>query len=101
MLELCPEPEDWHNVLFSDEIYFGWGPEGNVRILRRDGERYNPENIVLKGQPAEKDRRRYHCWAAIGYNFKSKLVFYDNGTPNGKMILQCYHDDILEPAVGN
>ncbi len=28
MLEKYPEPEDWYHVRFSDEVHFGWGPQG-------------------------------------------------------------------------
>ncbi|KAK3951877.1 hypothetical protein QBC32DRAFT_370791 [Pseudoneurospora amorphoporcata] len=49
---------------------------------------------------APEDRKRLHCWAAIGYNFKSELIWYDSGNANGKMTLQCYRDQILEPVVG-
>ncbi len=41
-----------------------------------------------------------HCWAAIGYNFKSDIIFYNvPGNTNGKMSLQVYRDSILEPHV--
>jgi hypothetical protein len=54
-----------------------------------------------KPAPEEKHLRRLHCWAAVGHDFKSLLIWYDvprNG--NGKMTLQVYRDQILEPMVG-
>lgn len=29
--------EDWRNVYFSDEVYFGYGDEGKARIARKPG----------------------------------------------------------------
>lgn len=44
--------------------------------------------------------KRYHCWAAVGWNFKSELVFYEvPGNTNGKMSQRVYIDSILEPVV--
>jgi len=43
---------------------------------------------------------RYYVWAAVGYNFKSKLRFYEVPTNiNGKMSMQIYRDEILEGVV--
>jgi hypothetical protein len=101
MLERYPEPKDWYHVRFSDESHFGWGPEGRVHVIRRPWERYCPDCIVEKEEPAEKDLKRLHVWAAVGHNFKSDLVWYDvPGNSNGKMSLQVYRDKILEPVVG-
>lgn len=39
-----------------------------------------------KPWPAEKDRKRHHCWAAIGHDFESDINFYEvAGCTNGKM----------------
>jgi hypothetical protein len=32
MLKKYPEPEDWYRVRFSDEVHFGWGAQGRLRI---------------------------------------------------------------------
>lgn len=105
MLKKYPDPEDWKRVRFSDECHFGYGQIGKLRIIRKPKERYCPECIQEndpKGQPSEKDQKRFHVWAAIGWNFKSDLVFYDvPGNSNGKISLQVYHDEILEPVVGS
>ncbi|KAK4122584.1 hypothetical protein N657DRAFT_664494 [Parathielavia appendiculata] len=83
MLERYPDPADWRHIRFSDECHFGWGPQGK------------------KEMPAEKDMKRIHCWAAVGYDFKSSLTWYDvPGNSNGKMSMQVYRDHILEPVVG-
>jgi hypothetical protein len=35
-----PTPEDWHDVRFSDEVHWGFGPKGSIYIIRKPGERY-------------------------------------------------------------
>ena len=40
MLHKYPEPEDWHRVRFSDEVHFGWGSQGKLRIICQPGTRY-------------------------------------------------------------
>jgi len=43
---------------------------------------------------------RYPVWAAVGYNFKSKLYFYKvSMNINGKMSMQIYRDEILKGVV--
>jgi hypothetical protein len=39
-------------------------------------------------------------WAAVGYDFKSEIVFYEvPSNTNGKITLKVYRDQILEPHV--
>lgn len=86
-----PKHEDWHRVPFSDEVHFGYGPEGQLRIIRRPATRYLHDCIQHQPPPPseEKDRKRKHCWAAVGYNFKSDIIFYDvPGDKNGKLAHQ-------------
>ena len=40
MLEKYPDPEDWDRIRFSDEVHFGWGPQGKLRIIRKPGQQY-------------------------------------------------------------
>lgn len=53
----------------------------------------------------EKDKKRFHYWAAVGHDFKSELVFYEvkdkigKESKNGKMSHDCYVDSILDPVV--
>jgi hypothetical protein len=62
--------------------------------------RYCQDCIQEADEPAEKDKKRFHCWAAIGYNFKSDIYFYNvPGNTNGKMSQQVYISQILEPIV--
>lgn len=70
---------DWKRVRFSDEVHFGRGPQRRLRIIRKPGERTCQDCIQEQHEPEEKDKKqkRYHCWAAVGWNFKSKLIFYE------------------------
>ena len=95
-----PKSEDWHRVRFSDEVHFGHGPEGQLWIIRQPGTRYRWDCIQHRDPPPEKTRKQMHCWAAVGFNFKSDIIFYDvPGNSNGKMTHQVYIDSILEPVV--
>lgn len=57
-------------------------------------------------EPAEKDKKRYHCWAAVGHNFMSDIYFYDvPRITNGKMSQQVYIEpnfrancEVLDPG---
>jgi hypothetical protein len=100
MLERYPRPEDWHHVRFSNKVHFGWGPQGKILIIRKTGMRYCQNCIQEEGQPAEKDKKRFHCSAAISYNFKSPIHFYNvPSNANSKMSQRVYIDSILEPIV--
>ncbi|KAL9036867.1 MAG: hypothetical protein Q9214_005949, partial [Letrouitia sp. 1 TL-2023] len=88
MLEERPKPEHWEDVLFTDGCYFGFGPEGKGMIIRREGERYEPKHVQLRGRRPNKEEKppRVHAWAAVGYNFISNLYFYEVPTnENGKI----------------
>ena len=69
-------------------------------IIRRPGERYCPDCIQTDPKQENTDKKRVHAWGAIGYNFKSPLVFYDiPSNSNGKMTQKAYINQILEPIV--
>jgi hypothetical protein len=84
MLHLRPNPDNWKNVQFSDEVHFGLGPQRKLRIIRRPGERYCADCIQERGQPDEKNLYRIHAWGIIGWNYK-KLILYETGNKNGKI----------------
>lgn len=97
--------DDWKRVRWSDEIHFGLGPEKKLRIIRRPGERLCWSCIQERGPPPEKakdveDEVRIHAWAAVGWNFKTPLIWYTTNNKNGKMSQKVYIDQILEPHVG-
>ncbi|KAF1815725.1 hypothetical protein P152DRAFT_455449 [Eremomyces bilateralis CBS 781.70] len=70
-------------------------------IIRKRGQRYYPKCIQRVDDPDEEDKKKVHAWAAVGYNFKGPLVFYEiPSNINGKMTQECYLNDILKPVVG-
>ena len=86
----------------SGEVHFGRGPQRNLQIIRKPGQRTCEDCIQEQRQPEEKDKKqkRYHCWTAVGWNFKSQLIFYEvPSNSNGKMSQRVYIDSILEPVV--
>jgi hypothetical protein len=101
LLALKPKPADWRDVRFSDKVHWRVGPQGKLRITRKPGERYCGDCIQEQlNRDDEKHFEAAHSWAAIGYDFKSNLNFYNvPGNKNGKLSLTAYHDQILEPIV--
>lgn len=98
---------DWSRVRWTDVIHFTLSPapQGTLHILRRPGERYCsdciPDNREPAKQNAEKDQQHLHAWAMVGWNFKSKLIWYTSSKSNndGKMSQQTYIDTMLDPMV--
>ncbi len=102
MLQRYPQPQDWSQVRFSDEIHFGWDSQvGKIQIIQKPGLRVCLD--CIQGgveEPEEKDKNRHHCWTAAGHNFKTDMIFYDvPGHGNGKMSQKMYIEQILEPIV--
>ena len=99
MLEKYPNSEDWKCVRFSDEVHFGWGSQEKVYIICKPGQRYCIDCLHEENQLKEKDQKRFHCWAAIGFDFKSPIHFYQTSNSNGKMSQDVYIYQILKPIV--
>ena len=69
--------------------------------IRKPGRarRIQPHNVQRRDpQPSEKDKKRLHIWAAVGYNFKSELFFYDiPSNKNDKMTFDGYIEILERP----
>jgi hypothetical protein len=106
MLEAFPDPMAWRFVRFGGELHFGFGLDGKMRLLPRVGEKLCEGCAEAENHPAlewPRDVKRVHAWAAVGYGFKSELVFYDESTsPNssGVMSMSTYCNEILSGVVG-
>jgi hypothetical protein len=110
---------DFKTLRFSDEKHWGAEPQRTVWVRRRVGatEREKPENIqydapqirsrkkivrndlLENDDDAGKDLLRCHCWGAISWNFKSKLVWYETESKNGKMNKSIYVEKVLKDEV--
>ncbi|KAI3322351.1 hypothetical protein HD806DRAFT_536188 [Xylariaceae sp. AK1471] len=90
----------WTKIRFSAEVHFKFGPEGRILIIRKSGERYCPDCIHHRDSPDRNEQVCLSAWAAVGFNFKSQLVWYDTNNSNGAITLKAYRDQILEPVVG-
>lgn len=92
-------PQDWEDVRFSNQTHFGFGPEGKQKVHHKPGERECPDCIQARSTPLKEDQPRCHAWAAMGYDFKSELIWYNASNKNGDLAMQAYIDQILEPVV--
>ena len=82
----------WQRVIFSDESRFQLNrSDGRQRVYRRRGERYARPCIAHNDRFG---RCSVMVWGAIGYGWRSELVFVD-GTLNA----QRYRDLVLQPHV--
>lgn len=90
MLLKYPTKYHWRHVRFSDETHLGYGSQGRIWVIRKPGERSCPDCIQEIKAPKQKDEKRLHAWACVGYNYKSKLYKYDCGNSNGKMTQKVY-----------
>ncbi|KAI5805098.1 hypothetical protein EDC01DRAFT_642001 [Geopyxis carbonaria] len=100
MLERYPDPDDWTNLRFSDTVHFSYGPSLSPRIIRKPGQRYCPKCVVDKQPDEPKETQQEHSWVAVGWNFKSDIVFYDAKSSNhDKMSHDVYVNQILDPVV--
>ena len=95
-----PKKEDWRDVLFTNECHFYWGLEGKPYVIREQSQQYYADYIYYRARrPDLKGCKRFHVWAAVGYNFISLLIFYNAGNSNRKMTTKAYIKQILEPYV--
>ncbi|KAF2415687.1 hypothetical protein EJ08DRAFT_600893, partial [Tothia fuscella] len=96
MLDIRPKPKNWHNVWFSDEVHFGYGPKMKMRVIRKLGQRYCPDCMQFHKEPDDKDRKRFHGFGAFGYNVKFFILYSVDSNTNGKMTQRVYIDSILQ-----
>jgi hypothetical protein len=69
-------------------------------IICRKGQQYCQGCIQETREPTKANQKKLHTWAAVSFNFKSDLIFYDVPTNNnGKMTSIVYINEILEKHV--
>ncbi|KAJ8126949.1 hypothetical protein O1611_g6689 [Lasiodiplodia mahajangana] len=86
----------YRKIRYSDEVHFKFSPEGKLIIIRKAGTRYCPDCIHYRTRPSDSGNRTIclNAWACIGYDFKSKLIWYDVANAN-----DAYLNQILKPEV--
>lgn len=100
--KIHPNIKEWKRVRWSDEFHAGFGPEGQLKIFRKKGTamRGRYDNLQHTPKPTERQASsKVHCWAAIGWDFKTELIFYEPGNSNGAISHKVYVDQILEKEV--
>ncbi|EAQ86220.1 hypothetical protein CHGG_07473 [Chaetomium globosum CBS 148.51] len=97
-----PTPQQWRDIRWSEAVHFGLGPEGQIMAIRKPGQRHCPNCVPEAQEPEPKHVKEVHVWAALGWNFKSELYFFEvpGKNTNGKMTMQIYRDELLKNAVG-
>lgn len=93
--------DDWKKVCFLDKVYSDEDLNESYRLF---ASKVNVHvKTVFKNRMSQSRRiknKYHHCWAAVGYNFKSELIFYEvPGNSNRKMNQRVYINSILEPIV--
>lgn len=89
-----------YHVRFSNKVYFGYGLQNKLHIVCKPSEQYCLDCIQKDKKLNKKDKKRHHYWAAVGYNFRSDINFYEvPGNTNRKMSQKFYIDQILELIV--
>lgn len=109
-MRVVPRPGERY-CLACDEPPAPVAPVANEEGAAEDEDESGNENENEAGNEAgheagngkwPKDLHRINAWAAIGYNFKSDLVFYEGSTsPNtpGAISMSDYREKVLERAV--
>jgi hypothetical protein len=87
--------DDWTKILWSDECTFEFDLRIKQRVIRRRGTRNTPNKIQWQKQ--RKGPGRWNIWAAIGYNYKSPLIWLKGSGKNGAFLQKDYLSQVLEP----
>ncbi len=101
-LAIRPTIEHWKNVRFSDEMHAKFGPEGRLKIIRKREKamRGRFDNIQHQHKPTDNQAiGKVHVWAAIGWDFKSPMIYYEVKNPQGSITHKAYIEQILEVEV--
>lgn len=95
-------PSFWYIVRFSDEVHFSFQPTRKKLVIRWGGERTHPDCIQYNHKPRRGDPQyglTLHAWAAIWVHGRSKLIWYETPSSNGKMTKDVYLNQILNGPV--
>lgn len=85
-------PHRWHHVLWSDEYTFTTSKQRKAWVIRTQGERYCPDCLQHRFYSG---RASFSIWAAVGWNYKSPLVFLTGHGQRGGMSKDDYKEQVL------
>lgn len=90
--------EEWYKVLWSDECTFLiGGRSAKERVTRKQGERQCP--TCIQHQFHRGGTTPVNCWGAIGYGYKSPILFVHGTGKKGAFKQTDYLSQILEPHI--
>jgi hypothetical protein len=93
---LNPEGGDWRKVIWSDECIFELGKNGRIWVTRRVDEKRCLDCIKSTYRSG---RVSIMIWGAIGWNYKSPLVFLEKEEGAKGVNSRAYRDQVLEPII--
>ena len=70
----CNDYSFWRAVRFTDEVHFCLDSRSAEWVIRADDERFCHDCMQFN---KKNHTSVLHAWAMVGYNFKSKLVWFD------------------------
>lgn len=89
---------EWKKILWSDEITFLIeGRKCKKKVSRNKSERYHPDCIQF--QMHRGHTTPIHAFGAIGYGYKSQLLFIKGTGKNGAFTQKNYLEQVLEKAI--
>jgi DDE superfamily endonuclease/Transposase len=89
---------DWKGILWSDEVTFLiGGRKCKEKVTRKRGERFHPDCIQF--QMHRGHTTPVHAFGAIGYGYKSQLLFITGTGKNGAFTQKNYLAQVLEKAI--
>jgi transposase len=87
---------DWKRVMWSDESTFETGKRGRIWVTRRPNEKHCQSCIKSVYRSG---RVSVMIWGAIGWNYKSPLVFLIKEEDKRGITSKAYLNQVLEPVV--
>lgn len=91
-----PGGGDWRKVIWSDECTFELGKAGRIWVTRRIDEKKCPDCIKSIYRSG---RVSIMIWGAIGWDWKSPLVFLEKEEGSKGVNSKAYLHQVLEPIV--
>jgi hypothetical protein len=87
----------WKRVVFTDEIHFARNNRSVDYVIRGPSQRFCSDCIQVRRQTTKVE---YSVWAAVGWNFKSPLIFYNKSGIRGGFTGEDYLQDCLKGFIG-